>query len=206
MDEFEVNTKKEMLSKLRAYASTPDNDNIRIKEKIKQVLLKSPELLYSLHNEELESELFDESGNLTPDGEWDRYFGISSSIRPVIVFPDTQTKVKNYLCYKVDTSTDAVMNNPEKYCRITFVIFCEVRDCYDREIGVPRHDLIGGIVSEIFSWSNYFGRQAKIVTDTESITGSNYVTRTIVFEALMPNSVVKTTKGKTRFINNQVKV
>lgn len=59
MDDFEIKNKSEMLSKLRAYATSPDDDNIRIKEKIKQTLLNCPELLYALHNKELEGELFD---------------------------------------------------------------------------------------------------------------------------------------------------
>ena len=59
-----LTTKKELLNKLRAYANTPDDDNIKYKNIIKNALLNCPELLYSLHDEELESELFDDDGNL----------------------------------------------------------------------------------------------------------------------------------------------
>ena len=48
--------KNDLLNKLRAYASTPDDETIQYKEKIKQTLLKCPELLYALHEEELEEE------------------------------------------------------------------------------------------------------------------------------------------------------
>ena len=54
-----LTTKEELLNKLRAYADTPDDDNIRYKEKIHDALLNNAELLYALNNEELESELFD---------------------------------------------------------------------------------------------------------------------------------------------------
>ena len=58
--------KKDLLNKLRAYATTPDDETTQYKEKIKQALMKSPELLYALHEEELETELYceDENRNL----------------------------------------------------------------------------------------------------------------------------------------------
>ena len=46
-------SKDDLLNKLRAYALTPDDENIRYKEIIKNELLKLPELLYALHNEKL---------------------------------------------------------------------------------------------------------------------------------------------------------
>ena len=82
-------TKKDLLNKLRAFASTPDDDNIRYKEKIHDELLKCPELLYALNNKELEAALFDDENNLLIDkdtgellGEVDRYFGDNTNIRP----------------------------------------------------------------------------------------------------------------------------
>ena len=76
-----LTTKEKLLSKLRSYANTPDDDNIKYKNIIKNALLNCPELLYSLHDEELESELFDDDGNLYMDeetgellGDVDRYF------------------------------------------------------------------------------------------------------------------------------------
>lgn len=206
MDDFEIKNKSEMLSKLRAYATSPDDDNIRIKEKIKQTLLNCPELLYALHNKELEGELFDKNGNLTPDGEWDRYFGVGSNIKPTIIIPETQTEVANYLCYKVEIESIPTFNSIEKYCRTTFIIYCHKDDSYDKEVGIARTDLIGSIIREVFNWSRYFGPECKIVLDTESITDKTYVTRTIVFENKMANSITKTTKGRTEVINYRVKI
>ena len=53
-------SKDDLLNKLRAYTLTSDDENIRYKEIIKNELLKLPELLYALHNEKLEPELFNE--------------------------------------------------------------------------------------------------------------------------------------------------
>ena len=76
-----LTTKEKLLSKLRSYANTPDDDNIKYKNIIKNALLNCPELLYALNVPELESELFDENGDLLIDentgellGEVDRYF------------------------------------------------------------------------------------------------------------------------------------
>ena len=79
INEYSFHTKDDMLNKLRAYTHNPDDDNIRIKNQVYQILLHCPELLYAIHDAELESELFDDDGNLNVDadgeplGEWDRY-------------------------------------------------------------------------------------------------------------------------------------
>ena len=71
----ELKTKKDLLTKLRAYADNPDDDNIKYKNIIRKALLKCPELLYALNNKELESELFDEDGNLLIDEDTGELLG-----------------------------------------------------------------------------------------------------------------------------------
>ena len=44
-----LTTKKDLLDKLRAYAGTPADDNIRYKKKIHDALLSNPYLLYALN-------------------------------------------------------------------------------------------------------------------------------------------------------------
>ena len=67
INEYSFHTKDDMLNKLRAYTHNPDDDNIRIKNQVYQILLHCPELRYAIHDAELESELFDEDGNLNVD-------------------------------------------------------------------------------------------------------------------------------------------
>lgn len=117
------------------------------------------------------------------DGEWDKYF--ISNIRPYLFIPATQDKVKNYLCYKVEFSEIAKFNVIEKYCQITFVIFCEGKDIDDKETGIARHDLIASIIRERFNWSLIFNGRCRLVSDKEGLTDNNYVTRTLVFELSM---------------------
>ena len=203
-----LTTKKELLSKLRAYADTPDDDNIRYKEKIHDALLSNAELLYALNNEELESELFDgdklnideETGELL--GEVDRYFGDNSNIRPYLFIPDTQTDVKHYVCYQVAFDELPRYPNIQKYTEITFNIFVNGKDRTDKLTGIPRHDLIASIIREKFNWSNIFGMQTHLISSKESITDNNYLVRTLIFQITDVNSITYTQLGeKASYIN-----
>ena len=203
-----LTTKEELLNKLRAYAETPDDDNIRIKEQIKDTCLNCPELLYAIHNQELESELFDEDGNLNIDedgnltGEVDRYFGDSSNIRPFLFIPETQDEVKNYVCYQTSYGDLVRYNDKEKNLIVTFTIFVNGKDSMDKLTGIPRHDLIASIIRENFAW---IGLEISTTTpfgDKESTTDNNYLVRTLQYEVTLPNSLCKT-EGKNTFYNNK---
>ena len=208
MSDF-ITTKEELLNKLRAYAETPDDDNIRYKEKIHDALLSNVELLYALNNEELESELFDEDENLLIDeetgellGEVDRYFGDNSNIRPYLFIPETQTDVKHYICYQVMFNELPRYQNVQKYTEITFNIFVNGKDRTDKLTGIPRHDLIASIIREKFNWSNIFGMQTHLISSKESIIDNNYLVRTLIFQITDVNSITYTPLGeKSSYIN-----
>lgn len=202
---MDKDTKNALLSRLRAYACNPDDDIILIKEKIKAALLQCPELLYALNNNSLEDELFDKNGELLIDGEWDRYFGDNGNIRPFVFFPQVQTDVSNYVCYKVEFTEVPRYNSIEKYTHVTFVILVSGGNIIDKDTGIPRHDLLSSIIRERFNWSNIFGTQCKLIENKESITDTNYVTRTLVFELTSLNAIVKTNHNNTSIINNVVR-
>lgn len=204
----ELRTKNDLLQKLRAYTQTPDDDNIRYKEKIHDALLNNAELLYALNNTELESELFNgnelnidkETGELL--GEVDRYFGDNSNIRPYLFIPDTQTDVKHYVCYQVMFDELPRYQNIYKYNEITFNIFVNGKDRTDKLTGIPRHDLIASIIREQFNWSNIFGMQTHLISDKESITDNDYLVRTLVFQILDTNGLTYTPYGDETYIRN----
>lgn len=197
-----------LLNKLRAYAVNPDDDNIRIKNEIHDCFIHSPELLYALNDKELEKELFDENGNLNVDqngeplGEWDRYFGSNSLIRPFLFVPDTQTEVKNYICYQTSTDDLVRYNNNEKYMIITFTIFVHGKNRMDEETGIPRHDLIASIIREKFAWIGLEISTTIPDSDKEAITDNNYLVRTVRYQTILPNSLVKT-EGENTFYKNK---
>lgn len=207
-----LTTKEKLLRKLRAYANTPDDDNIKYKNIIKNALLNCPELLYSLHDEELESELFDDNGNLYMDeetgkllGEVDRYFGDNSYIRPNLFIPDTQTTVNNYVCYQVMFDELPRYGKIQKYTEITFTIFVNGKDRTDKLTGIPRHDLIASIIRERFNWSNIFGMQTHLISSKESVTDNNYLVRTLIFQIVDTNGIVTTQNGVTSVNNYQLR-
>lgn len=196
-------TKNDLLNKLRAYKESPDDDVILYKQKIKNALLSNPCLLYSLNDKKLESELFDKNGNINwewnedtkqyePLGEWDRYFGSDSLIRPFLFIPDTQTTVKCYLCYQVGFRDTARHNSGLKDTLIDFAIFVHGDDRIDKLTGIPRHDLIGSIIRERFAWSNIFGMQAHLAQDYEQTVDNNYVARYLTFQLTDLNSKIQT--------------
>ena len=226
------NTKGDILKKLQIYASTPDDDNIRYKEKIHDELISNPYLLYALNESTLYNELFDSSdkehwvynkekkiyeptdecriygkidnktGKYELLGEVDRYFGDNSNIRPYLFIPNTQTDVKNYVCYQVSFDELPRYQNMQKYTEITFNIFVNGEDRTDKLTGIPRHDLIASIIREKFNWSNIFGMQTHLISSKESITDNNYLVRTLIFQTTDTNSITYTPLGeKTMSIN-----
>lgn len=211
-----LETKKDLLSKLRAYSKNPDDENIQYKKKIEKALLSNPCLLYALNEKDLESELFDKNGNINwewnedlgeyePLGEWDRYFGSGSNIRPYLFIPDTQTEVKHYICYQVSFDETPRYQDTLKYTNITFTIFVHGNDRDDKLTGIPRHDLIASIIRERFNWSNIFGMQTHLISSKESTTDNNYLVRTLVFQVVDTNGIVKTTNGNTSLNNYQLR-
>ena len=207
-----LETKEDLLNKLRSYADIPDDDNIRYKNIIKKTLLNCPELLYAMNDKELEKELFDEDGNLLIDengnltGDVDRYFGDNSHIRPTLFIPDTQTIVDTYVCYQVYFSEVPDFNNVQKYTNIAFNIFVNGKDRTDKLTGIPRHDLIASIIREYFNWSNIFGMQIHLASSKESTTDNNFLVRSMVFQMLDTNGIYNTTRrGKTVIDNYKVR-
>ena len=209
-------TKNDLLNKLRAYRTTPDDENIQYKKKIEKALMLNPCLLYALNEKSLESELFDDDGNINwewneetkeyePLGEWDRYFGGTSNIRPYLFIPDTQTEVKHYICYQVSFDEMPRYQDTLKYTNVTFTIFVHGNDRNDKLTGIPRHDLIASIIRERFNWSNIFGMQTHLVSSKEPTTDNNYIVRTLVFQVVDTNGIVKTTNGITSTNNYQLR-
>mgnify|MGYP006957391268 CR=1 FL=1 len=202
-------SKDDLLNKLRAYTYTPDDENIRYKEIIKSELLKSPELLYALHNKDLESELFDENGNINRDedgnplGQWDDYYGPNGNIRPYLYYPSTETETRNFVCYTVNfDELPKYGKSIKKLSEVTFTILVHGQDGIDKLTGIPRHDLIASIIRQRFNWSSILGMQGKLISSRESITDNNYLTRSVIFQIEDTNGIVDTPYGGETYIRN----
>lgn len=200
---YDFSTKTELINKLIDYSKSPDDDNIRYKEKIKKILLSTPELLYALHDKDLEHELFNDDGTLNTEGEWDNYWGENSLIRPYLFFPQTSTHKKNYICYQTMFNELVRGNNVEKYLDITFTVFVNSGDIIDKYTGIPRHDLIAAILRERFAWSGFEISKTKPTFNKESIMDNTYLVRTLQFEIMLPNEMSVTKNGITSYSNRR---
>lgn len=200
---YDFSTKTELINKLIDYSKSPDDDNIRYKEKIKKILLSTPELLYALHDKDLEHELFNDDGTLNTEGEWDNYWGENSLIRPYLFFPQTSTHKKNYICYQTMFNELVRGNNVEKYLDITFTVFVNSGDIIDKYTGIPRHDLIAAILRERFAWDSFEISKTKPTFNKESIMDNTYLVRTLQFEIMLPNEMSVTKNGITSYSNRR---
>lgn len=197
---YGFSTKAEMLASLQAYLKNPDDDSVRLKDKIKEKLLSCPKLLWALHVKDFEEELFNEDGTLNDTGDWDVYYGDTSVIRPFLFIPETQDVVTNYLCYQVSSDENMRFNPSMKYMVITFTIFIHEKDSIDKETGIARHDLIGSILRELMAWTSTTIAHAIPVFEGESVTDTNYITKVLKYQVALPNNLV-VTENTPVFVN-----
>lgn len=205
---------QEQIAVLRNYKESTNNDNIRVKECIKDRLINyksnirryedgesvqltdeesmefnSNILVYLLNNKQLqddEAELLD-------------YFGVN--ILPYIRVTDTQTECDNFICY--ETSFNGVDSSGKmKYGEVIFHIMCRVETNMIEEINSARHDLLAQQIIDRFNFTNLFGNQLYLTSDIPSMT-SEYVTRTLTFQLTTLNSVNNTSYNSTSY-NNKV--
>lgn len=205
--EYDFSNKNEMLNKLRAYAINPDDDNIRIKEKIKDTFKHCPELLYALNNKTLEGELFKADGSLNIDedgeplGEWDRYFGEDSNIRPFLFIPQVQDTVQNFIAYTTFMDETVRYNDAVKIMTVVFTIMIEGRNAIDTLTGIARHDLIASIIREKFAWIGTEINTPVPKYDKETVSDNSFIVRTLRFEMTLPNSISRTSNGIIAYSN-----
>lgn len=178
---------------LRAWRDNIDNEDIRIKEKIKELLLNNKTLIHVLNNKELEK----------ADAEPDEYYYVN--ILPYYIIYPTQTNVQNYVCYETNFERVSRVNNIIKYNQIVFNILCEQKNIVEESTGLARHDLIASLILDQFNWSNYFGTQIVCVSDKTSVSDNSYACRTLIFQSETPLNILRTDQ-KPQVINNNVRV
>lgn len=190
--------KQECLDALLSFKGSLDSDDIKIKEKIKEILLDNKLIIYALNNKELEEE----------EADPEDYYGIN--ILPYYMISPVQHNVENYLCYEVRydmaqsyqySKSHNSLNPTIKTLSIIFTILCHHNNLVDKETGIARHDLLAALIQDQFNWSSEFGSKIMLVSDVPSVVDNNYACRTLSFEQTTDNNVVKTTDGIPRLIN-----
>lgn len=171
---------KDEIERLRQFTQVTQHENINYKEKIKHVLLNSKELLYALNNTE-----FEEKNATAAD-----YFGVN--ILPYILDPSTRHIDRSTIMYDTIHSTYAAYNpDAIKIQYLRFLILVPPAEAIDTLTGIPRHDLIGSIIADMFAGTNIFGCQCRQIDDKGGSTDSMFVSRDMWFEIHAPNNRIR---------------
>lgn len=153
-----------------------DDDVSSMKRLIRKALISDPDIIEVLNNHELDPS--------SPDDY------LNTNIFAYIRVPGVQDVARNFICFSVDDIEDHRYNSVMKVQYVQFVIFCHGDDI-NTPYGVERHDLLGYLIRDIFGYSTKFGMTAKLVSNRESTTDTNYSCRTLKFELTRTNSLNK---------------
>ena len=180
---------------LRAWRNMIDSDNIKIKEKIKVELLNNKSIIRVIANKELEA----------IDAEPEDYYGVN--IFPYYNIYATQDSTQSFVCFDTSFEMQRYATNPtEKQQQIYFYILCHVKDIKDRDTGLARHDLLAALITDQFNWTNKFGKDIHLVSDRPYTVDNDYILRTLVFQQITYNNLVKSTNklGVPRLANKDI--
>ncbi len=159
------------------YKKIYEQDDVWMKNTIKNKLLDDPRIIRVLNNEELD------------ENNPDDYYLVN--ILPYYLVPEVQTKTSNYICYEVGFSDIDNHNKIIKLCQLTFYIFCDIKTIIDKNTGIPRHDLLAALIADDFNWTNTTGAQLRLISDRPYGMDARYAMRTMVFESNSPNNITK---------------
>lgn len=177
-------------SSLLSLKSIIDNDDIRYKEKIKQIILNDKRIIHCLNNERLDEE------------EPDEYFG--DNILPFYLINPAQVESKNFICFEVSYNKLTDNNIISKQLQIVFYILCEQKNLIYNKSGIARHDLLAALIIDDFNWTDYWGSKLALVSDVPSTVDVNYACRTLIFKTDTDNNIVKTRMGKSAIVNQMM--
>ena len=150
-----------------------DDDIIRKKRLIEQILCADEDIIEILKND-----------NLDPSVPED-YIG--ENIFGFLRVPGTQDVSKNFITFIVDDMGRTPNNQVMKSQYVQFVVFVH-KTLVDTEYGMSRHDLLGYLIRDIFHLSNKLGPQMELVSNKEGIADNDFCTRTLKFELIDDNS------------------
>jgi hypothetical protein len=151
-----------------------DHDISYKKRLIEQMLYEDPDIIEILDNPNIDPTCPDEI--------------LYVNIFPFIRVPDTQDVAANYITFTIDDMEQGLRNDAMKKQHVQFVIFVH-KDKVKTKWGIPRHDLLGYLIQDIFNLSNKLGLQMNFQTSREGVTDTDYCTRTLHFEIITPNSL-----------------
>lgn len=180
--------KKEIINTLLSFKEIVDSDDIKVKEKIKEILINNELIIFVLNNKDL----------IEQEAEPDEYLG--ENILPYYLLEEVQTHVNNFICFEISydmaqsyqySKSHKSLNSTVKTLSVVFHILCDEKDIIEENTGIPRHDLLAALIIDQFNWSNEFGAKLMLVSDVPTTVDKHYACRTLVFQQTTDNNVIK---------------
>ena len=186
---FEVKQKEPMLSSEmqdmveRTHGDSKGDkyDDIeRYKYLIMKLLTEDQDVLNTLHNKDLKGKSGDAYRNV--------------NIYSFLKIPDSQSVVKNFICFEVD---DIEIPHYSEVLIKKHIIFRTIshEDDYKTDWGVNRQDLLASIIKSKFDWSNVFGMHIEKIYDKGRVAENGYYYREFVYETTVANNLVNKAKN-----------
>lgn len=169
------------------------DDNERYKYKIMKILTENEDILWTLHNAELEAKfnhVRDENNNIVLNGDAYRDVNIFNFLK----IPGIQSEVKNYICFEVNDIEQPRYNDSFIIKNIIFRTVSH-EDDYKTDWGMARQDLLAAIIQSEFDWTNVFGMHIEKVSDKGRVAENGYYYREFVYETTIPNNLANKMKN-----------
>ena len=151
-----------------------DDDIIRKKRIIGEMLYSDPDIIEVLENPDLDPNCPEEA--------------MYVNIFPFIRVPGTQDTSKSFITFMLDDS-EPTAGNPSMKSQLLKVVIFVHKDAVETQFGAERHDLLSYLVRDVFHLSNKLGMQLKLTNNREGVTDTDYCTRTMQFSITTPNSM-----------------
>ena len=181
------------------------NDIDRYKYFIMKALTDNQNILWTLHNEELET--YDETDIITNEDGIKEYPKLNGdayrdvSIYNFLKIPDIQSKVKNMVCFEVNDVEPPRYREDLIVKNIIFRTVSHEMD-YKTDWGIARQDLLALIIQNDFDWSNIFGMHLKKIYDKGKVAENGYYYREFIYETTVPNNIVNQFKNGGQGLKN----
>lgn len=141
-----------------------------------QDIYKDPDIFEVLHNSQLTND------SALPEDYYNK------NIFSFLKIPDTQSTVKNFLCFEVNIEEESYNNYIMVNKQVTFRTVSHESDV-ETPYGVDRQDLLAMIIKDRYCWSNILGGKMKKIYDVGKIAENGYYYRDIRFKVIAPNSL-----------------
>lgn len=158
------------------------DDIIYIKSKILETLLSDPDIIEMLDNQEL----------IRQEAIPEDYYGVN--IFSFLKIPDTQSTVKNYICFDVNDTEPAYYNNLMVTKQVIFRCASHEQSVFTK-YGIDRQDILGYLVKDDFQWHNKCGYQMKKTYDGGRIAENGFYYRELHFQIVMPSGYIQKVKA-----------